>query len=60
MASTFVLAAHLGARVFRRAIENGARVSKIRSRQTRNRLWIKESQGWDLAFVFAYAGFVVS
>jgi hypothetical protein len=28
MASTFVLAAHLGARVFRRAIENGARASK--------------------------------
>jgi hypothetical protein len=27
-----------------------SRARKVRSRQTRNRLWIKESQGWGLSF----------
>ena len=36
--------------VFLRAIANGARASKIRSRQARNRFGLRKGQGWGLPF----------
>jgi hypothetical protein len=45
MACVLVLAALIGARVFLRANENGARASKIRSREARNRSGPRKGRG---------------